>query len=329
MRNIANSENKNTVSLLLLISFLSIILLISSCNQTIEQEKVEKVKVESTADEKALTLLQNTCFVCHNPDLEIENRVAPPMFKIRSHYFDEDIKKQEFVDDIVQFVLNPSEENSIMPGAVRNFGLMPKQNFKENDIKTIAAYIFENDLESDEWYEKWEKFRKSTSTKTVKLSYEDLGLKYSNETKAQLGKNLLFAIKNYGSEGAVEFCNTRAISLTDSMSKVYNVSIKRVSDKVRNQNNKANQKELAFINELKSKKSKNEKLTSKLIEIDGKMLGYYPIETNKMCLQCHGTKEKDINLKTFQKIQNLYPNDKAIAYSENEIRGIWVVSMKK
>ena len=34
---------------------------------------------------QALTLLQNNCFSCHNPDLNIQNRIAPTMYKIREH----------------------------------------------------------------------------------------------------------------------------------------------------------------------------------------------------------------------------------------------------
>lgn len=59
------------------------------------------------------------------------------------------------------------------------------------------------------------------------------------------------------------------------------------------------------------------------------MIGYYPIETNDMCMKCHGTPEKQITSETLSKIKKLYPTDKAFGYSENEIRGIFVVEMNK
>ncbi len=281
------------------------------------------------ADEKALSLMQNSCFACHSPDMTSGKRVAPPMFMIRNHYYDTLITKEEFIEKIITYVNNPSEELSIMPGAVRNFGLMPKQTFKEEDLKLIAGYIYDNDLQSDEWYANWEKFKKEVKPKMAEYSYEDMGLTYANGTKSQLGKNLLAAIKEYGAAGAVEFCNTRAITLTDSMASVYNVTIKRVSDKPRNQSNTANESEIAVINEMKKKLSNGEKPTPEIVEQDGKMIGYYAIETNKMCLQCHGNTGKEILPETSEKIKQLYPADKATGYGENQIRGIWVVKMDK
>ncbi|MFZ4798186.1 MAG: Tll0287-like domain-containing protein [Bacteroidia bacterium] len=278
---------------------------------------------------KALNLLQSKCFACHNPDLDIETRIAPPMFKVRDHYFDSTIKKEDFIKSIVLFASNPLEENSNMPGAIRNFGLMPKQIFKEEDLKTIAEYIYENDLESDEWYAKWEQFKKISKTSSVSTNYEEMGMNYASQTKTELGKNLLGAINKLGTANALEFCNTRAIPITDSMANVLKVSIKRVSDKPRNTNNKANESELLYINELKNNIQKGIKTNPKMMEINGKMVGYYAIETNKMCLQCHGNSDKDILPETQKKIKKLYPNDKAIGYGENEIRGIWVVEMAK
>ena len=290
---------------------------------------VKQTNEKDEKNKKALALLQSKCFACHNPDLDIETRIAPPMFKVRDHYFDSTIKKEDFIKSIVLFASNPSEENSYMPGAIRNFGLMPKQIFKEEDLKTIAEYIYDNDLESDEWYAKWDQFKKLSKPSTINSNYEENGMNYAAQTKTELGKNLLGAINKLGTANALEFCNTRAIPITDSMAKVQNVSIKRLSDKPRNPNNEANESELLYINELKNNLSKGIKTTPKMMEINGKMVGYYAIETNKMCLQCHGKIGENILPETQKKIKKLYPNDKAIGYGENEIRGIWVVEMSK
>ncbi len=45
-------------------------------------------------------------------------------------------------------------------------------------------------------------------------------------------------------------------------------------------------------------------------------------------MQCHGDPETDILPETYTKIKELYPEDKAIGYIENELRGIWVVEME-
>ena len=56
---------------------------------------------------------------------------------------------------------------------------------------------------------------------------------------------------------------------------------------------------------------------------------YYPIKTNSMCLQCHGKPNSNIKSNTLNKIKNLYPNDLATGYNENEIRGIWSITFNK
>jgi hypothetical protein len=149
---------------------------------------------------------------------------------------------------------------------------------------------------------------------------------YALETKGVLGNNLMNAINKQGTEKAIEFCSTKAIVLTDSMGTALNATIKRVSDKPRNPLNLANEDETAFINELKEKISNSEKLTSKISEFSGKTVGYFPIETNAMCLQCHGSTDLDIKPNVLKKIAQLYPKDQATGYKENQIRGIFVVT---
>lgn len=311
---------------LLLLSLYLISLL--ACTSDSESRLAEE-KIKSENDLKALTLLRNNCFNCHNPDMGIPNRIAPPMFMVRNHYYYDSISMDDFVNNMIHFINNPTEENSIMPGAVRNFGLMPKQTFKEEDLKLIAAYIYENDLESDAWYAKWEVFNKNAAPSDMDLSFEDRGLNYANRTKSELGRNLLAAIKERGAAGAVDFCNTRAIALTDSMSQELHAVIRRVSDQPRNPDNAANPDEMAYILEQKNKLANGEKTTAKVFEQPGKMIGYYPIETNKMCLQCHGRKDVDIQASTLEKIRQYYPHDQATGYGENQLRGIFVVEMEK
>ena len=153
--------------------------------------------------------------------------------------------------------------------------------------------------------------------------------KYAVETKGVLGKNLMNAINRQGTEKAIEFCSTKAIVLTDSMGTAFVATLKRVSDKPRNPLNKATENETDFINELKEKISKGEKMTPKFTESDGKITGYFPIETNAMCLQCHGSKDLDIKPNVIKKIAQLYPKDQATGYKENQIRGIFVVTQNK
>ena len=161
------------------------------------------------------------------------------------------------------------------------------------------------------------------------INYKDAGKQLAIQTKSSLANYLISSISEKGSEGAVEFCNIKAIPMTDSMSVVLGAKIKRVSDLPRNPANKANEAELAYIKKWKESNGSGEQKQPIVSEINGKMVGYYPIVTNQMCLQCHGKAYKDINDATLNKINKLYPNDQATGYLENELRGIFVVEMNK
>ncbi len=157
----------------------------------------------------------------------------------------------------------------------------------------------------------------------------EAGLEMAMKTKAVLGKYLLTAIQDKGTDGAVEFCSTRAILITDSMSNILGSRIKRVSEKNRNPINIAGKEQLSYIKEIKEILARNERLQPKLTESGDSYTGYYPILTDQLCLQCHGDKKTDINPPTLSMINRLYPGDKATGYKLNELRGIWVVEMKK
>ena len=163
----------------------------------------------------------------------------------------------------------------------------------------------------------------------VETDYLKAGQDLALQTKSALAKYLTTAIGEKGSEGAVEFCNTKAIVITDSMSLLLDAKIKRVSDLPRNPNNQANEAELAYIKKWKDAKANGTIETPVVTEIDGKMVGYYPITTNQMCMQCHGKPDVDIASATLKKIKRLYPADQAIGYAENDLRGIFVVEMNK
>lgn len=159
--------------------------------------------------------------------------------------------------------------------------------------------------------------------------YLEAGKKLAAETQATLAKNLTNAISTGGTEYAVTFCNTQAVTLTDSMSHVLNARIKRVSDKPRNPANLANEVQAEYIAASIHKLQKGERPEPTIKESNGKIVALYPIITNSMCLQCHGTKDTEINAETLNKINTLYPLDKATGYGINQVRGLWVVELIK
>jgi nitrate reductase cytochrome c-type subunit len=169
----------------------------------------------------------------------------------------------------------------------------------------------------------------SNSNKLSKQDYLKKGKSIALSGKETLGKELTAAISNRGTENALEFCNLQAIPLTDSIAKELNAKIKRVSDKNRNPDNVASTQELEYLMQAKKQLENEGKAVPMIFEDKNRMIGYYPIVTNALCMQCHGNFETDISDATKKAIKNNYPNDKAVGYSINELRGIWVIEMEK
>lgn len=158
--------------------------------------------------------------------------------------------------------------------------------------------------------------------------YLKKGSEFAMNTGGILIKNVTEAIAKNGTAYAIQFCNTKALPLTDSMASVQKIFIKRVTDKARNPVNKANAEELQYILQLKSLMASGEKPKPQLHVVGEKIIGYYPIVTNDMCMQCHGDKSV-MDAKALAKINKLYPADSATGYKPNELRGLWVIEMMK
>lgn len=280
----------------------------------------------SNQDEQAFTLLKTKCYTCHTPNGSMSQRLAPPMEAVKRHYISSETTKEEFTNEVVGFVLNPSLSNSKMRGAINRFGLMPQLNFEESELKQIAEFLYTNEIEKPEWFEEHFKGQQN-ETRNAQEVEDDLlsqGQKIAMATKAVLGKNLMNALNKGGTAEAVPFCNIKAIPLTDSMSVALKAKISRVSDKPRNPANKASVNEVSIINGMKSSLAKGEEMKPQLIETEHNTIAYYPITTNAMCLQCHG---KKLSEETALLINQKYPDDLATGYDENELRGLWRVVM--
>lgn len=145
----------------------------------------------------------------------------------------------------------------------------------------------------------------------------------AEQTKKNLVGNLTKQISENGAEKALEFCNVNAIPLTQKLEAENGVMVKRVSDKNRNPDNTANETELKIIEQFKTQLAKKEELKATMEN----GVFYAPITTNAMCLQCHGS-EKEMKPEVLAKIKSFYPNDKALGYKENELRGLMVINKK-
>jgi len=157
----------------------------------------------------------------------------------------------------------------------------------------------------------------TNGNKIAKISFETI----SGELKK--------ALANGGIEHALRYCNENAYPITDSLAAAHQVSIKRVSNKNRSPRNKADDMEDYLIKGFGIDLSEGKDLSPKAILKDDSVIFYKPILTQGLCLNCHGTPGKEITFSNDSLIQSLYPNDKAIGYQVNQLRGLWRIGFKK
>lgn len=307
--------------LLILIPFT--FFLFSGCSNEEQSESANQEQMINTSSLAGKSMIENKCYSCHSPKVAKEYILAPPMIAVKEKYQEAFKSEEEFVNAFQQFLSKPNKEKARMKKAVEKHGLMPIQGSSEKEIAMIAKYIYSNDIDKPEWW------NNGCETTRDTLSHAEIGLKYALTTKKALGKTLMTAIEEKGTGGALTFCNTRAIPITDSMSTLYNAKIKRVSDRPRNPNNLASKTELDKIDYFKSELKANNEIEPATEEKNNKVQFYYPIITNGMCMQCHGEKYKQVKENTLNKLAELYPSDKATGYQENEVRGIWSIVFEK
>ena len=98
-------------------------------------------------------LMENNCYVCHNPKTAQDKMIAPPFIAVKMHYISENTTKEDFVNAMIEWTKDPSKEKSKMPGAIKKFGLMPYQFYPAETIRQIGDYMFENTIEEPEWFQ--------------------------------------------------------------------------------------------------------------------------------------------------------------------------------
>lgn len=144
------------------------------------------------------------------------------------------------------------------------------------------------------------------------------------ETFMALSSELKNAIQEGGVPHALSFCNTAALPVTDSLAKIYNVDIKRVSLKNRNPLNEADAFEASLIETVSMLGVADLSLVNMLVrDVDDFPVYAQPIIVGENCLQCHGSIEKDIAPDNLKLIRELYPDGKAVGYKAGDLRGIW------
>lgn len=158
--------------------------------------------------------------------------------------------------------------------------------------------------------------------------YIETGSKLASDAFVNLSSNLKKAITNGGFAGAVSFCNLKVNEIMKNLQKSDGIEISRVSDKNRNPDNNVNEEELLIIDEYKQDLKDKLKTFPTLRATKTDIIFYSPIKILPLCLNCHGDASTQINQETKNKIDQLYPEDKAINYKLDDLRGLWKIVFK-
>ena len=136
-------------------------LIVVSCDEKKENSEDatdSRSKVLTGQSSEGYKLLKNQCYACHSPFSSSHDEIiAPPMAAVKLRYSRSYKSKDEFVDAMVSWTMNPDKEMALMRGAVDRFQLMPKQSFKEEEMIKVASYIYDNELEEPSWFAAHEK----------------------------------------------------------------------------------------------------------------------------------------------------------------------------
>ncbi len=95
-------------------------------------------------------LFEKLCASCHASEGMPTN--APPMFAVINHVKGTYPDREEFIERIVDWVWEPDASQTLMPGAVRRFGVMPKLGYDSEQVRMIAEYLYDDGPALPAWY---------------------------------------------------------------------------------------------------------------------------------------------------------------------------------
>lgn len=147
--------------------------------------------------------------------------------------------------------------------------------------------------------------------------------KVINDMTASLQVSLRETIRDNSIDFAIDVCAHLAPEIAATHSKE-GWTIKRVSDKNRNPNNAADSAELEILAQFASASPPDSIGRWARFE-NGLIYEYYkPIKIGPLCLNCHGLPE-NLAPGVKERLQNLYPDDRAVGYAAGDLRGMYVV----
>ena len=103
-------------------------------------------------DEKVLYAFEKACMSCH--DTYEKNKTAPPLIAVNQVYLRlADGNMTVAMKRIETFLAAPTKEYTLMKPAVKLFGVMPKLELTEEEMRDYAQVLVETEFEIPEWFD--------------------------------------------------------------------------------------------------------------------------------------------------------------------------------
>jgi hypothetical protein len=156
------------------------------------------------------------------------------------------------------------------------------------------------------------------------------GIKLVMFCQKNIAAKLEGAVQKEGMQKAMQYCVLRNYPFIDSLEKAEHVLIRRTSDKLRNPMNKADSTEASLFAAYQYNYTHNISTNSHPPLMEEKYLLFTaPIVIETTCMECHGVVGKDISEENYKIIKAAYPQDQAINYKPEQLRGMWSIRIDK
>ncbi len=149
----------------------------------------------------------------------------------------------------------------------------------------------------------------------------------------ELGQTLQAAMANGGPENAIGVCKTQAPEIAQNLSTKHQLQVARVGTRARNAvMGQPNEWQALALKQFEARLASGAKphdiefvQLTKSGAYDLELRYAKPIVMQAMCTACHGSTEQ-ITPSVKAKLEQMYPNDKAVDYKPGDLRGAVVVT---
>jgi hypothetical protein len=149
----------------------------------------------------------------------------------------------------------------------------------------------------------------------------------------ELGQTLQAAMANGGPENAIGVCKTQAPEIAQNLSTKHQLQVARVGTRARNAvMGQPNEWQALALKQFEARLANGDKpqdiefvQLTKSGSYDLELRYAKPIVMQAMCTACHGSTEQ-ITPSVKAKLEQMYPNDKAVDYKPGDLRGAVVVT---